>query len=237
MEREAAALEEDDPAVDPREETERPVPFDIGDGHAERERVGRPLADDLVRRAAPVAPGLRDPPGRPDDLHAALYGTRPHEALAEALVRCETSEMDRRVSAREAHELLENDGHRLVDVRSVAEFEAGHPAGALNLPWMFLDARGRSLNPDFVAVFERLFPDKDAKVVLSCQSGSRSMQALTALEARGYERLVDLRAGWGGGRDAFGQLSERGWLQEGLPTDTGAGGERSWETLRTRGLR
>jgi rhodanese-related sulfurtransferase len=142
--------------------------------------------------------------------------------------------MPRRISAREAHELIQSEGYRLVDVRSVAEFEAGHPAGALNLPWMHLDARGRSLNQDFVAVFERLFPEKDAKVVLACQSGNRSLHALTALEARGYRGLADQRAGWGGARNAFGQLAEHGWLQEGLPTDTGSGGGRSWETLRVR---
>jgi hypothetical protein len=60
------------------------------------------------------------------------------------------------------------------------------------------------------------------------------MQALVALEARGYTHLVDQRAGWGGVRDAFGQLTEKGWPQEGLPTDVGAGGDRSWEHLRTR---
>lgn len=129
---------------------------------------------------------------------------------------------------------MENEGHRLLDVRSVAEFEAGHPAGALNVPWMHLDSAGRALNPDFVAVFERLFPDRAARVVLSCQSGNRSMQALMALEARGYTQLVDQRAGWGGVRDAFGQLTEKGWAAEGLPSELGAGGERSWASLRTR---
>jgi rhodanese-related sulfurtransferase len=161
-------------------------------------------------------------------LHRAL------EVVARAVDRCDKSAMPRRVSAREAHGLIENEGYRLLDVRSVAEFEAGHPAGALNLPWMHVDARGRALNPDFVATFERIFPDKAAKLVLSCQSGNRSMQALVALEARGYTHLVDQRAGWGGVRDAFGQLTEKGWPQEGLPTDVGAGGDRSWEHLRTR---
>jgi hypothetical protein len=60
------------------------------------------------------------------------------------------------------------------------------------------------------------------------------LHALTALEARGYRGLADQRAGWGGARNAFGQLAEHGWLQEGLPTDTGSGGGRSWETLRVR---
>jgi rhodanese-related sulfurtransferase len=142
--------------------------------------------------------------------------------------------MPRRVSAREAADLLAHEGFVLLDVRSVPEFEAGHPADAFNIPWMHIDARGRAPNDEFVAVVERVFPDKASKLVLSCQSGNRSMQALVALEARGYTHLVDARAGWGGVRDPFGQLTEKGWPAEGLPTETGAGGERSYESLRKR---
>lgn len=142
--------------------------------------------------------------------------------------------MTRRVSAREAFELVQEQGYALLDVRSVPEFEAGHPAGALNVPWMHIDARGRALNPEFVEIFERHFPDKGAKVVLACQGGNRSMQAIGALAARGYTELVDQRAGWGGVRDAFGQLTDKGWQAEGLPTDTGAGAERSYESLSRR---
>lgn len=142
--------------------------------------------------------------------------------------------MPRRVSAREAADLVANEGYQQLDVRSVAEFEAGHPAGAFNVPWMHLDARGRAPNDEFVAIVERTFPDRAAKLVLTCQSGNRSMQALSALEARGYTHLVDQRAGWGGIRDPFGQLTEKGWPAEGLPTETGAGGERSYESLRAR---
>ena len=86
----------------------------------------------------------------------------------------------------------------------------------------------------FSEVVERLFPDKSAKLVLSCQSGNRSMQALMTLEARGYTHLVDQRAGWGGARDPFGRVSDQGWPAAGLPTDTGAGGDRSYDALRRR---
>ncbi len=139
--------------------------------------------------------------------------------------------MPRRVSALEAAALLANDGYLQLDVRSVAEFEAGHPAGAFNIPWVHMDGRGRTPNAEFGDVVERTFPDKDARLVLSCQSGNRSLQALLALEARGYTHLVDQRAGWGGLRDPFGQLTEKGWQAEGLPAETGAGGERSYATL------
>lgn len=139
--------------------------------------------------------------------------------------------MPRRVSASEAYE-LEKQGYVQVDVRSVPEFEAGHAAGALNIPWMHIDARGRALNGEFLSVFERVFPDKAAKVVLSCMSGNRSMQAIAALEARGYRELVDQRAGWGGARDPFGRVTDPGWSQAGLPSEVGAGADRSWHALR-----
>jgi rhodanese-related sulfurtransferase len=142
--------------------------------------------------------------------------------------------MPTRVGAREAHALTEKEGYVQVDVRSIAEFEAGHPAGSRNIPWMHIDTRGRALNPDFVEVFERTFPDKASKVVLTCLSGNRSMQALSALEARGYGSLVDQRAGWGGVRDAFGRVTDEGWSQASLPAETGAGGERSYEALSKR---
>lgn len=142
--------------------------------------------------------------------------------------------MPRRVSAREAFELVEREGYVQVDVRSVAEFEAGHPTGARNIPWMHIDSRGRSPNADFVDVFERTFPDKGSKVVLTCMSGNRSMQALGALEARGYTSLVDQRAGWGGARDAFGRVTDEGWSSAALPTDAGAGGDGSYEVLSKR---
>lgn len=129
---------------------------------------------------------------------------------------------------------MTNEGYALLDVRSVMEFEAGHPEGAWNVPWMVLEPTGRHANPDFLRVVRALFPDKATRLVLTCQSGNRSLQALQALAAEGYEALVDQRAGWGGVRDAFGQLTEKGWASEGLPTATGAGGERSYEAASKR---
>lgn len=141
--------------------------------------------------------------------------------------------MPHRVSPREAHALLTNDGYTYVDVRSVAEFEAGHPAGAFNVPWVFVEPTGRTPNADFAAVIEKTFP-KDAKLVLGCQAGGRSLAALEHLEARGFTALVDQRAGWGGPRDAFGRVTEAGWQAEGLPVETGDGGERSYGALKSR---
>jgi rhodanese-related sulfurtransferase len=42
--------------------------------------------------------------------------------------------MPRRVSPQEAKDLMDKEGYVYVDVRSIPEFEAGHPAGAFNVP-------------------------------------------------------------------------------------------------------
>ena len=38
------------------------------------------------------------------------------------------------VDVGQAHALQQNEGYTYVDVRSVPEFDAGHPAGAQNVP-------------------------------------------------------------------------------------------------------
>ncbi len=124
----------------------------------------------------------------------------------------------KRVSAHEAKALLD-EGHTFLDVRTEAEFAAGHPVGALNVPYAFSGASGMTPNPEFVAVAQKLFP-KDTPLVLGCRSGNRSMKAAKLLEEAGYTRLVDLRPGWDGVRNAFGQVTEKGWSAEALPSET-----------------
>jgi rhodanese-related sulfurtransferase len=119
-----------------------------------------------------------------------------------------------RVSPEEAKALIDEKGYRYVDVRSIPEFEAGHPAGAFNVPWKHMDAGGVSDNPDFVDVMERAF-GKDAKLVLGCKSGGRSFAAAQTLLASGFVDVIDQRAGYMGGMGPAGL--EAGWAQKGLP--------------------
>lgn len=134
----------------------------------------------------------------------------------------------KRVSPAEAHELVRNEGYVYVDVRSVPEFEAGHPEGAYNVPILHMGPMGMSPNRDFVEVIQRNFP-KNAKLVLGCRSGGRSLQAAHVLASVGFTDLVDQRAGFDGGigPDGF----EAGWLPKGLPVATGAPAEHSYEGL------
>lgn len=139
--------------------------------------------------------------------------------------------MPKRVSPHDAYELMVQEGYVLIDVRSVVEFEAGHPKDAFNVPLLFIEAHGRVPNASFVDVMEKHFR-RDAKLVLACQAGRRSLDAAALLEARGFTGLVDQRAGWGGLKDAFGGVTEKGWEASGLPCETGDGGARSYATLK-----
>jgi rhodanese-related sulfurtransferase len=75
--------------------------------------------------------------------------------------------MFRRVSPQEARELQENDGYVYVDVRSVPEFQAGHPMGAFNVPLMHMGPAGMAPNPEFLDVMQKAFP-RDAKLLVGC---------------------------------------------------------------------
>lgn len=140
--------------------------------------------------------------------------------------------MFKRVSPQEAAALMREQGFTYVDVRSVPEFEAGHPAGAVNVPLLHRDPfRGMSPNPDFLRVMEAHFP-KDAKLVVGCQVGGRSFRACEVLAREGWVNVVDQRAGFGGAQDAAGRVLEAGWRDAGLPVETGPGSDaQRYESL------
>jgi len=53
----------------------------------------------------------------------------------------------KRVSPEEALSLVEKEGYAYVDVRSVPEFESGHPEGAYNVPLAHLGPQGMKPQP------------------------------------------------------------------------------------------
>lgn len=134
-----------------------------------------------------------------------------------------------RVSAKEAEKLV-SQGFVYLDVRSVQEFDGGHPAGAHNIPLLCLTARGMEPNPSFLEEVEANFP-KDASIVVGCRSGQRSLRAAEMMLAAGFERVVDLRPGYAGVTDPFGRVLEPGWHAEGLPICTEPEPGRSHEEL------
>ena len=141
--------------------------------------------------------------------------------------------MANRISPQEAQALVANEGWTYVDVRSVPEFEGGHPTGSFNVPVLEAGPAGMTPNADFVKVMTAAFA-KDAKLVVGCLAGGRSAKACVALEAAGFTQLADQRAGWGGAKDSFGRLSEPGWSAAGLPSEAGPDAVRGYAALRTK---
>jgi NADPH-dependent 2,4-dienoyl-CoA reductase/sulfur reductase-like enzyme/rhodanese-related sulfurtransferase len=72
----------------------------------------------------------------------------------------------------------------VLDVRNRAEYEAGHIAGALNLPLDELRYDGLEGLP------------RDRVIHIHCRSGFRAHLALRILKARGFERLVNVTGGY-----------------------------------------
>lgn len=110
-----------------------------------------------------------------------------------------------------------------LDVRTVEEFEAGHPAGARNIPVLLFDPATREPreNADFVAVVERELP-RTTKLVVGCQAGGRSQRACELLAQAGWTDVTNVHGGFGGARDRLGRVVVPGWRDAGLPVETGA---------------
>jgi rhodanese-related sulfurtransferase len=137
--------------------------------------------------------------------------------------------MPKRVSPTEAAELVKQ-GWRYLDVRSTPEFDEAHPEGATNLPLLQFQGGRMAPNQDFQQVVLANFP-KDAKLVVGCKVGGRSLQAAALLESMGYTNVVDVRGGFSGERDAFGRVTSAGWCDCGLPVSQKAGQGNSYADL------
>jgi rhodanese-related sulfurtransferase len=84
----------------------------------------------------------------------------------------------------------------LVDVREDGEWARGRLPGAVHL--------GRGIIERDV---ERVFPDKDAALVLYCGGGYRSALAADNLQTMGYTNVISMDGGW------------RGWVEAGFPIE------------------
>ena len=123
----------------------------------------------------------------------------------------------------EAYETLRADPAAVyLDVRTEAEFEAGHPAGARNVPVVFFDPATRQPRPnaEFITTVERHVP-RTAKLLVGCQSGGRSARACELLAQAGFTDLTNVRGGFGGAHDQSGRVVVPGWREAGLPVETG----------------
>ncbi len=142
----------------------------------------------------------------------------------------------RHVGVQEAHQLQTTDGYTYVDVRSVPEYENGHPKSAHNVPLLHRDSQTGQMtpNPEFLAVMQANYAS-DAKLLLGCQMGGRSGRAVEILSAAGYATAVNVKGGFGGSRDpATGQVVDDGWAQMGLPVENGSPEGVGYDQLRQK---
>lgn len=65
----------------------------------------------------------------------------------------------------------------IVDVREKTEYKSGHLKNAINLP---------------LSILETIGLDKDAKIIVYCQSGRRSKEAQLRLKDLGYVEVYDM---------------------------------------------
>lgn len=84
------------------------------------------------------------------------------------------------VSAKVATDHLKH-GAVVIDVRSAGEFLAGHLPKAVNIPLSEIET-----------VIGRKVKDKNQVLLLHCQAGGRSSEALRKLKALGYENAFNL---------------------------------------------
>jgi rhodanese-related sulfurtransferase len=139
--------------------------------------------------------------------------------------------MVKRVTPSEAAALLA-EGWSYLDVRSIPEFEEGHPPGAANVPLLHLTAGRMSPNADFQKVVAANFAP-DTKLVVGCKAGGRSLQAAALLEAAGYTSVVDMRGGFHGERDGMGRVTTPGWVEAQLPISKTAPPDKTYAALST----
>jgi len=124
----------------------------------------------------------------------------------------------KQVEPPQAYEILQKNPDAIyVDVRTEDEFAQGHPAGAINLPVVFLKpGAAPQPNDSFLEVAQKVLP-QGKKLVVGCMAGGRSQRACEILEQAGYSDLTNVRGGFGGARDASGAIVVPGWRDAGLP--------------------
>ena len=105
------------------------------------------------------------------------------------------------ITAAEARKMLGADGNSMtvLDVRTPAEYAAGHIKGAVNIDFF---------GPRFEMELGRL--DKSKPVLIYCQTGRRSEAAAKMTRSAGFQEVHDLKGG------------VKAWRAAGLPLEEGA---------------
>jgi rhodanese-related sulfurtransferase len=141
----------------------------------------------------------------------------------------------KKIGTEQAKDILESDGDSAyIDVRTEQDFINGHVPRSINIPvaWPNASTRQMKPNPDFVKIVSTHFA-KDARIIVGCQSGDRSKFAAELLARAGFQDLSNMQGGFGGTFDTMGRLIVPGWIQMGLPVETGGHADSSYSPFKT----
>jgi hydroxyacylglutathione hydrolase len=94
------------------------------------------------------------------------------------------AQIDRR-NADELRPIVERNGMLLLDVRTPAEYAAGHLRGSVNIPLNQLPVRLGEI-------------PRDRPLLVYCQGGNRSAVATSILAGQGFARILEMRDGFAG---------------------------------------
>src|SRR5258707_5538733 len=97
----------------------------------------------------------------------------------------------------------------LLDVREPAEWEKGHIPEAVLAPRGMLEWYADPATPYTKA---ELTTKKDARIIVACASGGRSLLAAQTLQSMGYTNVVSMTGGF------------NEWSKQGFPVEEGTGG-------------
>ncbi|MCI0412978.1 rhodanese-like domain-containing protein [bacterium] len=139
------------------------------------------------------------------------------------------------IGANEALDQLQKDPETVyLDVRSVPEFQQGHPIRAINIPILhFLPGMGMMPNEDFPKVVEANLT-KETKLVVGCKTGVRSARACEILAQLGYSDVSNIRGGFVGVMDNMGRVLEPGWSLLDYPLCGACTEDAQYDTLATK---
>ncbi len=138
-------------------------------------------------------------------------------ARAEARGRAKNLPYFGEVTPQEAWALAQAGSARIVDVRTLPEWQyVGHIPGSELIQWRAYGAEAAD-PAGFVAALGKHASAGDA-VMLLCRSAVRSHAAATAAAAAGFTRALNILEGFEGDIDADGHRGNvGGWRKAGLP--------------------
>jgi rhodanese-related sulfurtransferase len=140
----------------------------------------------------------------------------------------------KQISVEQARQFMDDDSDVIyIDVRTPAEYDRGHPPGAINIPVALPNSQTRqmALNPEFLHVVEKRVP-RTARVIVGCQVGRRSQFAGERMLESGYTDVSNMQGGFGGDRNPMGEISVPGWQQMGYEVEMEAPRAASYEELK-----